>query len=85
MSTKIEMFPSFKGTEWSLGPVIGKKIKEVRYMTDKELDYEGWAAPCLVLVLEGGALLYPSKDSEGNGPGCLFMRNRKRKRSFVLA
>lgn len=27
MSTKNEMFPSFKGTEWSLVPVIGKKIK----------------------------------------------------------
>ena len=64
--------------------IISKKIKEVRYLTDKELDYEGWEAPCLVLVLEGNTLLYPSKDAEGNGPGRLFMRKEKKK-SVILA
>jgi len=65
--------------------IVGKKIKEARYLTDKELNLEGWDAPCLVLVLEDNTLLYPSRDTEGNGPGRLFMRKQKRKRSFVLS
>lgn len=63
--------------------IIGKRIKEVRRLTDKELDSEGWDTPCLVLVLEDNTLLYPSMDEEGNGPGVLF--GRKGERSFGLA
>ena len=43
-------------------------------MTKKELDAEGWEghdAPA-VLILSDGSKLYPSRDSEGNGPGALF-------------
>lgn len=66
------------------GQIIGKKIKEVRYLTDKELDFEGWDSPCVVVVLEGKTLLFPSRDAEGNGPGRLFMRKGKKK-SVILA
>ncbi len=54
--------------------LVGRKIIEVRYMTDEELMNEGWngeRAP-VVLVLDNGDLLYPSQDDEGNGPGALF-------------
>jgi|TARA_R100000482_G_scaffold75321_1_gene29106 hypothetical protein len=54
---------------------IGKKIKEVRYLTQKELEDEGWEYaidPVPVLILTGGGRIYPSCDPEGNGGGMLF-------------
>lgn len=57
--------------------IEGAKIVEVRPMTRKELKAEGWeigrhGAPAVV-VLDNGAKLYASQDSEGNGPGALFV------------
>lgn len=55
----------------------GKEIVEARVMTDKEMKEEGFHNvgrgynPC-VLVLDDGTKVFPSKDTEGNGPGCLF-------------
>lgn len=50
-------------------------VKEVRRMTDEELDREHWdsipASP-VVVVFENGTRIYPSQDPEGNGPGALF-------------
>jgi hypothetical protein len=57
--------------------IVGKKIEVIRPMTRAEARAIGWAdfvrgnAPP-VLVLEGGTLLFPSRDSEGNGPGVLW-------------
>jgi len=52
--------------------IIGKKIVDVRQMTPKELEAEGWMSTTLCMVLEDGTLLYPSRDSEGNDGGALF-------------
>ena len=44
-----------------------------RLMTEAEMEREGWeinAPP--VIVLDNGAVIYPSSDSEGNSPGVLF-------------
>ena len=56
--------------------IEGQRIKSVRKMTAAEMSSEGWAltihgAPT-VLVLENGTILYPSRDPEGNGAGCLY-------------
>ena len=57
--------------------VIGHKIVAARRMTEAEGENEGWlpfdmhGAP-QVLILDNGILLYPSRDSEGNGAGALF-------------
>ena len=56
--------------------IEGAKIVAVRPMTRKEMKEEGWeinmdGAPA-VLVLDNGAKLYASQDSEGNGPGAIF-------------
>ena len=59
-------------------PLIGRKIKEVRPMTKKELSAEGWFAECIVIVLDDGTRIYPSADGEGNGPGKLFGTNKRR-------
>lgn len=59
----------------------GKTIKEVRPMTDDELESEYWQnhrgarPPVIVLDDEHETKLYPSQDPEGNGPGALFGRD----------
>lgn len=54
--------------------IEGITIEMVRPMTREERIAEGWGGrrPPAVLVLDDGTKLYPSRDSEGNGPGELF-------------
>jgi hypothetical protein len=56
--------------------LVGKKIIEVRQMTEEEVEYEGWpgAGDDTVLVLDDGTRVYASCDPEGNMPGALFVR-----------
>jgi hypothetical protein len=69
-------------------PVIGATIVTVRPMTKAEADVEGWSitgrhgAP-FVVVLSTGAVLYPSRDDEGNGPGALFGQYQGQPMSFA--
>jgi len=56
-----------------MSELIGKKIVEVRDMTEEELKAEGWDGDTVMcLVLDDGSKLYPSRDEEGNGGGALF-------------
>jgi hypothetical protein len=71
--------------------IIGIKIKNIRPMTKREHNFEGWEKDPnhrpYVIELENGVILYPSRDDEGNGPGTLFGRNTKEKKNhqgFVL-
>ena len=56
--------------------LVGRTITETREMTVAEGEVEGWEfghhGPPMVLVLDDGTILYPSRDTEGNGPGELF-------------
>lgn len=54
--------------------VVGLKVIGVRYLNAAEMEAEGWDGerPPVAVELEGGVLLYPSRDGEGNGPGVLF-------------
>lgn len=56
--------------------VIGATIVGARQMTVQEMKEEGWdhlnPDGTTVLILSTGAILYPSADWEGNGPGALF-------------
>jgi len=54
----------------------GLTIVKAREMTEFEMQKEGWSlnmnkAP-IALVLSDQSVLYPSRDEEGNGPGCMF-------------
>ena len=56
-----------------MSALIGRKIIDVRPLSPEEMAREGWKdEPPIVLVLDKGELLYPSRDPEGNGPGALF-------------
>jgi len=52
--------------------IVGQKIKTMRPMTRDEMEEQYWDGEGTVLVLENGVKLYPSRDSEGNGPGVIF-------------
>ena len=52
--------------------LVGRKIIETRYLTKEEAVGLGWHRRALVLILDDGTLIFPSKDDEGNGPGALF-------------
>ena len=59
--------------------IEGAKIVNIREMTSKEADAEGWDLHhngCRVLVLDNGIKLYASQDYEGNGPGALFFTDK---------
>lgn len=57
--------------------LIGSKITRVRPMTKREMRAEGWdGQPPLCLVLDNGAIIFPSRDHESNGPGILFGRDK---------
>jgi len=59
--------------------VVGKTIKTVRCLSKAELLKEGWddREGAMALVLDDGAIIYASRDYEGNGPGALFGRHGK--------
>ena len=52
--------------------LIGKRIIQVRYMNQKELDVLGWEQPPLVIYFNDGSYMFPSQDDEGNDGGSLF-------------
>ena len=64
--------------------ITGKKIKDVRYLTKEELARNGWRFPCIVLVLDDGSIIYPSRDEEGKDSGCLFIHDSEGEYSHCL-
>lgn len=66
--------------------ITGRRIVEVRAMSARELEAEGWPPDetVPVLVLDNGAIIFPSRDEEGNGPGALFGATA-RKRGFRVS
>ena len=60
--------------------IIGRKIVDVINLNKSIIEQEGWENtpyPCIGLLLDDGNIIYPSQDSEGNGPGALFGKNVK--------
>ena len=50
----------------------GRKIDEVRYLTASEANDMGWFSRPLVMFLDNGTILFPSRDDEGHDGGALF-------------
>jgi hypothetical protein len=57
--------------------LLDRKIVEVRYLTDDEMDGLGWSQKCVVMVLDDGNIIFPSRDDEGNDAGSLFTTNEE--------
>mgnify|MGYP003648771021 CR=1 FL=1 len=60
----------------------GRTISKVRYQTDREMDNCDWPCRALVLILDNGASITVSTDSEGNGPGALLYSNKNERDTF---
>ena len=56
-------------TAWTV--LKGRTIEDVRYMTQKEADAEGWSKRPLVMFLDSGDWIVPMQDDEGNNGGSL--------------
>lgn len=52
--------------------LFGRKIVAARYLNDAEMENLGWDKSGIVLLLDDGNYIYPSRDDEGNGAGALF-------------
>lgn len=52
--------------------LVGRTIVGVRYMTDDECNDMDWYSRPVVLILDNGLQIYPSRDDEGNDGGALF-------------
>lgn len=50
----------------------GRKIIEVRLMTDEEQEEFDWDNKSIVIFLDDGKCLFPSADDEGNNAGAIF-------------
>lgn len=57
--------------------LVGKKIVKVRYMNENERDGRGWYDRALLIYLDDGTVIYPSRDDEGNGAGAMFTNIKK--------
>jgi hypothetical protein len=57
--------------------LLNRKIVAVRYMDDQEQEALGWYCKCVVMQLDDGTLIYPSRDDEGNDAGALFFQKKK--------
>ena len=65
-------------TEKAKSVLLDKKIVDVRYLQNDEMEMLGWYHRCVVIELEDGTLVFPSKDDEGNDAGALFYENREK-------
>ena len=52
--------------------LLGRTIVKVRYMTEAECNEQIWSHRAIVLELDNGVLVYPSRDDEGNDAGALL-------------
>jgi len=52
--------------------LVGRTIKRVRYMDADEVEASMWNSAAVVLELDNGIAIWPSRDDEGNDAGALF-------------
>jgi len=52
--------------------LLGRKIVRVRFLSVEEREEAGWSCRPVVIHLDDGTYLYPSRDDEGNDGGALF-------------
>lgn len=64
--------------------LIGKTIKSIRQMTDKEMVREGVDSPGTVIVFTDGDTLFALGDEEGNSVGHLIGHSKTDKTSFYV-
>jgi hypothetical protein len=57
--------------------LLNKKIVNVRYMSEDEMEDMGWNVRSVAFQTEDGLWFFPSRDDEGNDGGALFTSDEK--------
>ena len=57
--------------------LVGCRIVSVEYMTEDDANEVDWSHRPIIITLDNGLRLYPSRDDEGNGAGSIFTTSRK--------
>lgn len=57
--------------------LLNKKIVNVRYMSENEMEDMGWNVRSVAFQTEDGLWFFPSRDDEGNDGGALFTSDEK--------
>lgn len=57
--------------------LVGKTIKSVRYMTDKEMEDFMWYRKPVIIDFTDGSWIIPQSDDEGNNGGALYTSDEK--------
>ena len=52
--------------------LVGRKIVAVNYLQESDAKELGWYSRPILLELDDGTMVFPSKDDEGNDGGALF-------------
>jgi hypothetical protein len=52
--------------------LVGKTIKSVRYMNEKEMNDFMWYKKPVIITFTDGSYIIPQRDDEGNDGGALF-------------
>jgi hypothetical protein len=59
-------------TEWAsraAKQLVGRRVVQVRYMSDEEVEEMGWGDAALVIVFDDNSFIAAMRDDEGNGAG----------------
>lgn len=57
--------------------LVGKTIKSIRYMNDKEMADWGWNKRPLIILLSDKTFIIPQRDDEGNDGGAIVLVKEK--------
>ncbi len=55
--------------------LVGKTIKQIRYLTDQEQQEFDWLDSAVVIIFTDGSWIIPMSDDEGNNAGAIQTSN----------
>ena len=60
-----------KWTQFATKKLLGRKVVEVRYLTQEEQEEMGWLSNPLAIFFDDGSYIFAMADDEGNDGGAL--------------